>query len=264
MREEYRRWGRKFHGIDEKVIEKEEKEYEAADIITVPSNFVRSTFINSGIPEEKLVTIPYGVDLQHFSKVGEPPRNRFNVLFVGQVGFRKGVPDLLEAFRQFRHPFKKLYIVGAIQSEMVRYFKLHPPEDDIEIVGHVPQTRLKDIMSKCHVMVLPSVEEGLALVQAQAMACGCPVIGTSHTGAEDIFKDEVEGFIVEPRQPSKIADRLQLLADEPSRRVNMGGAALRRVESIGGWDAYGSTMASVIQNLLQRKEQNQSRKIDIN
>ena len=49
MREEYRRWGRKFHGIDEKVIEKEEKEYEAADIITVPSNFVRSTFINAEV-----------------------------------------------------------------------------------------------------------------------------------------------------------------------------------------------------------------------
>ena len=58
-------------------------------------------------------------------------------------------------------------------------------------------------MSRSHVMVLPSIEEGLALVQAQALACGCPVIGTRHTGAEDLFSDGNEGFIV-PIRNSRI------------------------------------------------------------
>ena len=55
------------------------------------------------------------------------------------------------------------------------------------------------------------MEEGLALVQAQALACGCPVIGTWNTGAADLFSDGVEGFIVPPRDPKAIAERLRQL-----------------------------------------------------
>jgi glycosyltransferase involved in cell wall biosynthesis len=143
----------------------------------------------------------------------EPSRDVFEVLFVGQVSFRKGVPYLLKAFEHLRHPHKRLRIVGGLQPEMERYFKLHPPDAAVAILGHLPQSALKDLMNQAHVMVLPSVEEGLAMVQAQAMACGCPVIGTTNTGAADLFIDEVEGFIVPPRDPRAIAERLQLLAD---------------------------------------------------
>ena len=68
-------------------------------------------------------------------------------------------------------------------------------------------------MSSSHVLVLPSVEEGLALVQAQAMACGCPLISSTNTGGEDLFSDGVEGFLVPIRSPEAIAERLQQLAD---------------------------------------------------
>ena len=46
------------------------------------------------------------------------------------------------------------------------------------------------------VMVQPSIEEGLSLVMAEALACGCPVIATENTGAEDLFQNNKEGFII--------------------------------------------------------------------
>ena len=115
--------------------------------------------------------MPYGVDLERFEKVGEPSDNHFDVLFVGAVSFQKGVPYILKAFADFDHPNKRLRIVGERQPEMDQYLHDHPPLETVELLEPIPQPRLKEIMSRSHVMVLPSIQEGLALVQEQAMAC---------------------------------------------------------------------------------------------
>jgi len=108
-------------------------------------------------------------------------------------------------------------------------------------------------MSASDVMVLPSVEEGLALVQAQAMACGCPVIASENTGASDLFTDGREGFIVPIRHPTAISQRLQLLADSPDLRLRMREAALERAKAIGGWMQYGESLHLVFSELIARK-----------
>jgi len=105
-------------------------------------------------------------------------------------------------------------------------------------------------MSRSHVLVLPSIEEGLALVQAEAMACGCPVIATDHTGAEDLFEDGTEGFIVPIRHADAIAARLQQLADDPDLRARMSEACIARVRRLGGWHEYGSRALAAYESLL--------------
>jgi glycosyltransferase involved in cell wall biosynthesis len=104
-------------------------------------------------------------------------------------------------------------------------------------------------MSRSHVLVLPSVEEGLALVQGQAMACGCPVVATAATGAEDLFTDGVEGFILPNRDPDALALRLQQLADAPALRQQFSAAALARVHHLGGWDRYGDQWDRLLHSL---------------
>lgn len=250
LHEEFSRWNDNFSGIDSRIIAKEEAEYQTADIITVPSSFAYRSFREMGIPKSKLRKIPYGVNVRRFAKVMAPATDCFDVLFVGQVSFRKGVPDLLEAFGLLKHGKKRLRLVGGIRPEMKRYLKLNPLQGDVKFLGHIPQVQLKHIMSCSHVMVLPSIEEGLALVQTQALACGCPVIGTLHTGAEDLFSDGNEGFIVPIRNPRVIAEKLQLLADDPIRRKSMSEAALERVKAFDGWTEYGNQVAEVLQELF--------------
>jgi glycosyltransferase involved in cell wall biosynthesis len=104
-------------------------------------------------------------------------------------------------------------------------------------------------MSRSHVLVLPSVEEGLALVQGQAMACGCPVVATAATGAEDLFTDGVEGFIIPDRDTGALALRLQQLADNPDLQQQLSAAALARVQQIGGWDRYGDQWDRLLHSL---------------
>jgi len=250
LTEEYKHWGIKFTGIDPRLIEKEEKEYQESDIITVPSEFVLKSFIEKGVSPGKLRKIPYGADLNNFTPVGKPPKDTFEVLFVGQVSLRKGIPYLLSGFSKFRHSQKRLRIVGSIYPGMEAIFKKHNMSN-VEIVGPVPQHQLKYIMSESHVMILPSIEEGLALVQGQALACGCPLISTTNTGGEDLFANGKEGFIVPIRDSAAITERLEFLAQNPKIREEMSLAALERVKKIGGWDSYGEQFAKLCQEIVK-------------
>ena len=180
-----------------------------------------------------------------------PPCGSFEVLFAGQVALRKGIPYLLKAFARLRHAHKRLTIVGSIHDHM-RPLLRELPTENVTFTGSLPQTELIEKMSRSHVLVLPSIEEGLALVQAQAMACQCPVIATEATGAEDLFNDGVEGFIIPDRDVEALADRLQRVAEDPSLQARLSAAALLRVRSIGGWDAYGDAWEALLHRLVDR------------
>ena len=118
LREEYSRWGHAEIPCDPRIIEREEREYEQADVITVPSEFARRSFIEMGVSPAKIQKIPYGVNLQRFHPTGVPSGETFEVLFVGGVTFQKGIPYLLEGFRRLRHSRKRLRIVGSISDEI--------------------------------------------------------------------------------------------------------------------------------------------------
>jgi glycosyltransferase involved in cell wall biosynthesis len=219
--------------------------YETADLITVPSGFAARSFLEMGVPAEKLRKVPYGVRLERFHPVAEPPDDRFEVLFAGGVSLRKGVPYLLEAFAALRHPAKRLRVAGAIRPDFEAVLS-RLPRENVEFLGSVSQDRMIELMSTSHVMVLPSIEEGLALVQGQAMACGCPVIASTNTGSEDLFTDEVEGYIVPIRDSLALTRRMQQIVEEPGLRHRLSEAALRRVKSLGGWNDYGDRWEALL------------------
>jgi alpha-maltose-1-phosphate synthase len=87
------------------------------------------------------------------------------------------------------------------------------------------------------------------LVQGQALACGCPVICSTNTGGEDLFTDGVEGFIVPIRDVGALTERMQQLADDPALQSRMSEAALRRVQSLGGWSDYGNQWETFLSDL---------------
>ena len=243
LREEYARWKVPFAGIDPRVIAQEEAEYEMADSVSVPSGFVADSFVRMGYPREKLFLNPYGARLDRFHRVAEPTPDTFTIVFVGQAGLRKGFLYLLQAFARLRHPHKKLKVIGSISPD-IQPLMAHHDLSQVEFVGIVPNAQLLQHYSGAHVMVLPSIEEGLAMVIGEALACGCPVVASEHTGGRDFFSDGVEGFIVPPRDVDALVQRIGALMQDESLRQRMSEAALRRVAEIGGWDAYGARWVS--------------------
>lgn len=250
--EEYRRWGVGRPVSDERDTVREEFIYAAADAITVPSSVARRSFVEMGVAAEKIHVIPYGVRLEQFQSTAFPPSDEFCVLFAGSVGLRKGFPYLLEAFAKLRAPRKRLRVIGSVQEEL-RPLLESLPREHVEFLGVLPQAELAGWMSRSHVLVLPSIEEGLALVQAQALACGCPVICSTATGGEDLFTDGVEGFIVPVRDAEALRESMQRLADDPALHAAMRLAALGRVQTLGGWTTYGDRWEVLLKQLTERQ-----------
>ena len=251
MREEHELWGVPFIGVDPRSIDREEAEYAEADCITVPSNFVYRTFIEQGISPDKVKILSYGVNLSRFYPINNPDPKRFDILFVGGMSLRKGVQYLVQAYKNINHPAKSLTFVGAPSASLIK--ALHRRglwSEDAIVLGHIPQDELKSLMSRSHVLVLPSIEEGLAMVMAQAMACGCPIIASKHTGAEDLITDGLEGFIISIRDVFSLTDRLQQMVDKPNQRNEMSIKALEKMQKIGGWHNYGEQAMKIYSEVI--------------
>jgi glycosyltransferase involved in cell wall biosynthesis len=253
LREEHELWGLPFAGIDSRTIAHEEAEYAEADCITIPSIFAFRSFIEQGISAEKLRLLPYGVNVSRFQPVAEPAVGRFDILFVGGMSLQKGIQYLVQAYQKINHPAKSLTFVGSPSQELIALLQVRGLwPSDAKVLGHMPQTELKNIMSRSHVLVLPSIQDGFGMVMAQAMACGCPVIASQNTGGEDLFSDGIEGITVPIRDVDALADRLQYLAGHPDERSVMGQRALKRVLNIGGCRDYGEKAMTIYGEVLER------------
>jgi glycosyltransferase involved in cell wall biosynthesis len=248
LAEECDRTGIAFEPVHPRMIAREEAEYAQADAITVPSQFAARSFLERGVDPARLHVIPYGVDLGYFQRIAARDAG-FRVLFVGQLSVRKGIGYLLKAFRQAKLPGARLVFVGGPTGE-TKALLGRDSLDDVEFTGALSREQVAAQMSRASVMVLPSVEEGLAMVQAQALACGCPVIATVSSGAEDIFEDGKEGFIVPARDADAIARALTLLYRDRDLLHAMSRAGRRRMEQIGGWDRYGARIVTLFESLL--------------
>jgi alpha-maltose-1-phosphate synthase len=259
LAEEYDLLNIPFRGIDERLVRRELTEYENADLIFVPSTFVLKTFVAQGIPEHKIRLNPFGVDLSVFHPVPKTD-DVFRVMYVGALSVRKGIVYLLEALAELKLPRFELVLIGSRLKEMRSVLARY--EGRFRYVGLVPNTELFKYYSTSSVFVIASIEEGLAMVQGQALACGLPVIATVNTGAEDLFTDGVEGFIVPIRDPEAIRDRILRLYRDPELRREMSRAALRRVTSMRGWADYGERAVAYYKTELTRRDEMSSASVD--
>ena len=251
LAEEFSRWGIPYRPMDRRIVQRELREYEEADLILVPSTFVYSSFTTNGVPAEKLLRVPYGVDIRLFRPVPKED-DVFRVIYVGAMNLRKGIPYLLQALAPLQLPRFEIWLVGPVEEDARPFLARY--EGSFQTFGYIPRDELFKYYSRASVFVIASIEEGLATVQAQAMACGLPVIATDHTGAEDLFSDGVEGFIVPIRNPEAIREKVQYLFEHPDVRDEMGTAALKRVQALGGWDTYGERVAGCYRSALARRD----------
>ncbi|MBB4396206.1 glycosyltransferase family 4 protein [Bradyrhizobium sp. ERR14] len=248
LQEEYEALGLSAPSFDQRIVEREIEEYDQADAILVPSEFVRRSFVSRGIPETKLIKIPYGSNLKMFYPSDERNNASFDILFVGALSVRKGLLYLFQAFEKLKAKNKTLTLIGAPTSDL-EILTPFIPRENVRFLGVVPQPKLRYHMSKAHVLVVPSIEEGLALVMGEALACGCPVLATRNTGAEDLFHDGEEGLIIDARDSTALTEALAKLHSDPKLHRRMSQQARKRIETLGGWSEYGAKIMDALKAL---------------
>ena len=237
LQEEYERWGLEFNATHPGVCDRELQEYHEADRIAIPSLFAKRTFTERGVSENKLIHVPYGTSLTEFYPLPKED-NIFRVIHCGSISLQKGVQYLLQAFYELNLPDAELWLVGSVTPEIAPFLAKYQ-SDQIILKGKHPQDRLRWFYSQCSVFCLASIQEGLAMVQPQAMACGLPIIHTTNTGGEDIVRNGIDGFCVPIRDVEAIKEKILFFYEHPDRRNEMGNNALEQVKTSYSWDKYG-------------------------
>lgn len=249
LEEEYAKHNIKTSAIDDNYVHYELAQYLETDYISVPSKFAKQTYIDRGIDPAKLIQVPYGVNLDIFKPVLKED-NIFRIISVGNFSIRKGIHYLLQAFSELKLKNSELVLIGPISSEIKTFLKKY--RDCYKHLGAIPHLQLYKYLSQGSVFVLPSIEEGLAMVIPQAMACGLPVICTTNTGGSDIIRDGIEGFNVPIRDINALKEKILYLYEHDEERKHMSENALKRAKEFT-WDNYGEKIVAEYKKILSSR-----------
>lgn len=172
--------------------------YEIADYISIASKHVKRSFEERSYPADKLFVNPYGVDLSMFTS-NRAIVKKHDVLMVGSWCYRKGCDLIIKAMK--RTHYTLLHVGSLVDMEF-------PDDKQFIHVSSMDQSKLIDYYNQAKVLILPSREEGMSLVQMQAIACGLPVVCSMHTGGRDIGEvTKMDDWIFEMKECS--ADSLK-------------------------------------------------------
>lgn len=227
-------------------------EYELADAISVPSSFVARTFVEEGVPPEKLHVNPYGVDINFWQLGFDAPKRKPNgsLIFVycGQIMIRKGIQYLLQAWRHARLTNSELWVIGDPEPACANLMSDLPR--GVKHLGRMSHVKLRELYGHADVYVLPSLEEGLARSILEAMAAGLPIIVTEATGITDIMVDGEDGWVVPARDVASLAVALRCAAEDAELTKRRGASAALRVKPFT-WEAYGERGASFFRDFIR-------------
>jgi phosphatidyl-myo-inositol alpha-mannosyltransferase len=175
--------------------------------------------------------VPNGVDLE--IGAGALPNDAggrgelLEVLFVGRAEERKGLPVLLRAFEALaEHIPCRLTAVGVTRDEVERHLPDPAILEHIDARGRVSQAELWAAYREADVLCAPSLSgESFGMVLTEAFAAGTPVIASAIAGYSDVVSDGVDGILVPPGDPQRLAEELLALHFEPYRLEEMAQAA---------------------------------------
>ncbi|MFB3053135.1 MAG: glycosyltransferase family 4 protein, partial [Dehalococcoidia bacterium] len=175
--------------------------------------------------------IPSGVGLPFFATEVPPiPKyidHRRNILFLGRLEKRKGLPYLLEAYAILKQemPDIRLIVVGGdggMLPACERYIR-HKGLTDIVFTGYVAEKELPSYYKTADVYCAPNTgAESLGIVLLEAMAAGTPIVASQIDGFADLLTDGQEGLLVPPRDAKALAAALKRLLSDAALREEMG------------------------------------------
>jgi glycosyltransferase involved in cell wall biosynthesis len=206
-------------------------EYELADVLFMPSTRAAETFLDAGIPAEKLHYVARGVNPDAFQPHTPPPL--FRLIFVGALIERKGVHHLLRAWQKLNLPDAELLLVGSLHPEMEPVLR-ECSAPSIKLAGFVQNVPAQ--LATASAFVFPSELEGAAKSTFEAAAAGLAQITTRASG--DAVVDGVNGKIIPPNDPDALAEAIRAFYDSPAELVRMGAAGRQRMIDHFTWDHF--------------------------
>jgi glycosyltransferase involved in cell wall biosynthesis len=236
----------KADSVPDYAVQRELASYEIADAVVVPSRHVVESFLAHGFPQDKLFRNPYGVDLGMFPPTYAPPFDSPTILFVGNWSLQKGCDVLVRAWRKLQGV--RLIHVGSVGDASL------PRDPNFTHYDAMPQWKLAEIYAQAHVFVLASRQEGLSMVQAQALASGLPIVCTTHTGGEDLQEllDDPKWVTVVPVEDADaLAQGIQSALQLASKQRGIRDVLGQNRKDLN-WGAYGKRYDQFLRDCLSK------------
>jgi len=219
----------------EELFRRERDCWRCADLILCASEFTRRSLLEAGCDARLCRVVPYGIDLPE-AAAGKPPADAFHAVFVGSGGQRKGLHHLLRAWQMASLPASsRLTLVCRVLDEGIKRMLAEVPR--IELRRGVPHAELQRLYATSSLFVMPSLVEGFGQVYLEALAYGCPVLGTLNTCLPDIGGEADGVFLVSPGNVEELAAKLRTLAGALPGNSGVREAA-RRSAARFTWPAF--------------------------
>ena len=227
LAQEQVRTGRSLEKPSDWIMAREEREYELAHRVIVPSDFARRTFLERGAAPARVAVINLAWRARGFEADAPVIQQRvqrlhsgapLRVLYTGMLSLRKGMHDLRAVLNALGHQME-FRLVGPVLDECRDFAK--EAARVARVQDAVPQAELPAVYAWGDVLVLPTIEDGFAVVLAQAQAAGLPIIATTNCGAPDIIAGGGQGFIVPIRNPDALIAQLEWCNEHRSALAQM-------------------------------------------
>lgn len=220
--------------------------------VIVLSDYWRN-FFQAIMPAEKIAVVENGISLKgyHYDKSGP----EVNILFMGRLGERKGVYDLLEASTRLAetHSGFQVYLAGDGEVEKVAALvKQKNLEQYIHVLGWVGEEERAIYLKNADLMVLPSYNEGFPMAILEAMNYGSAVISTRVGGIPEMIDEGVNGFVIEPGDIDGLTGRMQELIEQQALREQMGKSNIKKVHEKFAVDAQAEKIDGIYREILKR------------
>lgn len=227
-RAEFPEWEAHMQPIPSAYYERSWEEWRLADIIVVNSRWSAAALRQIGVPDHKLFILP----LLFHPPQNDPPerplgRPRLRVAWAGSVTLRKGIQYLAQAAELLQSSPVEIKVAGSIHVNPAMLAGL---PKNTEILGRVTRREMRDVYNWADVYVLPTVSDGFAITQLEAMAHGLPVIATDRCG--DVVQHGINGLIIPARSARDLAAAVDVFCNDRLLVQRMAAAAQRRAQEM--------------------------------
>jgi glycosyltransferase involved in cell wall biosynthesis len=231
-------------GVSNELRQRRYDSWKHADLILCASSFTRKSLIEAGAEPSRCKVIPYGIDVADPSS-GSAASEQFTVLFVGTGSQRKGLHHLLLAWKKAVLPkdSRLILVCRFIDTAIATMAKTMP---NVHLIYGVGGSQLNELFSNSTLFAMPSLVEGFGQVYLEALAHGCPVLGTPNTGLSDLCDDNGPIWQVEPGQIDQLVSALESLS-----RALPGDISIRqRAQACAtrwSWERFRSSIRSALE-----------------
>ncbi len=244
------------HSFNQSKLAREEEEYQLTDYLLCPSDFVMKTFADRGFVQQKLLRHSYGMDPQSFYARREVDlRARpLTMIFVGVCAVRKGLHFALEAWLKSPACQSGRFLIAGdfipAYEEKLRPLLAHK---SISVLGH--RNDIAELMRDSDVLVLPTLEEGSALVTSEGRASGCVLLVSEASGA--ICRHGENALVHRVGDIETLTNHITQLYEDPALLRRLRAKSLSTVDQIT-WTAAGQRLLALYREIIVNYQEERS------